>query len=173
VHVRVPAEPRIDRQTAAPASPERDNPGVLAPPPLIYLAGLVIGFAVQAALPRTSVAAAVRWPVGIVLIVIGGGLARAFFTAFARADTPVSPYGTPRALVTDGPYRISRNPGYLGMALAFAGIAVLAEALWTLAFLAVVLAVVDRGVIAREQRYLERAFGEEYRRYKRQTRRWL
>jgi protein-S-isoprenylcysteine O-methyltransferase Ste14 len=59
------------------------------------------------------------------------------------------------------------------MALAFAGIAVITGALWALICLAVVLVIVDRGVIAREERYLERKFGQEYRRYKTQTRRWI
>jgi protein-S-isoprenylcysteine O-methyltransferase Ste14 len=107
------------------------------------------------------------------MIVVGAALARAFFRAFTRASTPVSPYSTPRRLVTSGPYRISRNPGYLGMALAYAGIAVIAESLWALTILAVVLAVVDRGVIAREERYLERKFGAEYVLYRSRVRRWL
>ena len=77
------------------------------------------------------------------------------------------------ALVTTGPYRISRNPGYLGLALAYAGIAVLAHAVWVLAMLVPALVVVDRMVIAREERYLERRFGEQYSSYKRRTRRWL
>jgi protein-S-isoprenylcysteine O-methyltransferase Ste14 len=68
---------------------------------------------------------------------------------------------------------LSRNPGYLGMALAYAGIAVLSGALWVLVPLVPILIVVDRGVIAREERYLEARFGEEYRRYKGGTRRWL
>jgi protein-S-isoprenylcysteine O-methyltransferase Ste14 len=59
------------------------------------------------------------------------------------------------------------------MALAFAGIAVLSGALWALLALVPTLIVVDRGVISREERYLEGKFGEEYRRYKAQTRRWL
>jgi protein-S-isoprenylcysteine O-methyltransferase Ste14 len=50
---------------------------------------------------------------------------------------------------------------------------VITGALWALICLAVVLVIVDRGVIAREERYLERKFGQEYRRYKTQTRRWI
>jgi protein-S-isoprenylcysteine O-methyltransferase Ste14 len=155
------------------ASAEHDTPGVIAPPPLIYLGGLLIGFGLQALLAPTSVPELVRWPLGGALIVIGAFLARAFFRAFTSAGTPVSPYSTPRKLVTGGPYRISRNPGYLGMALVYAGIAVIAESLWPLAILAVVLAVVDRGVIAREERYLERKFGAEYLAYRSRVRRWL
>ncbi len=104
---------------------------------------------------------------------IGGGLARAFFRAFALADTPVSPYSESTALVTSGVYRWSRNPGYLGMTLAYAGIAVLAGAVWPLAVLPFVVLVVDRAVIAREERYLTRKFGQNYTDYRAKTRRWL
>lgn len=147
--------------------------GVIAPPPLVYLGGLVAGFALRSALPATPVRPAVRWPVGGGLLAIGSTLMGSFVRAFARAGTPVSPYSASTALVTTGPYRISRNPAYLGMALVYTGIAVSAEALWALAPLPVVLAVIDRGVIAREERYLDHRLGDEYRRYKQRTRRWL
>jgi protein-S-isoprenylcysteine O-methyltransferase Ste14 len=151
----------------------KDAPGVIAPPPLIYLGGLGIGFVLEALLPSVSVPGPLRWSLGSILVVAGLVLARSFFRALRRAHTPVDPYHATTALVTTGPYRLSRNPGYLGMALAFAGIAVLSGALWALRALVPTLIVVDRGVISREERYLERKFGEEYRRYKAQTRRWL
>jgi protein-S-isoprenylcysteine O-methyltransferase Ste14 len=117
-----------------------------------------------------------RVRIGARTIVEGGAgvaLARSFVTAFRRARTPVAPYRPTTAIVTTGPYVFSRNPAYLGMALAYAGIAVAAEALWVLAVLVPTLIVIDRGVIAAEERYLERKFGEEYLRYKARTRRWL
>ena len=76
------------------------------------------------------------------------------------------------ALVTTGPYRLSRNPGYLSLALIAGGVAVAAASLWTAAWLLVVLVVVDRAVIRREERYLEERFGDAYRRYRSATRRW-
>jgi protein-S-isoprenylcysteine O-methyltransferase Ste14 len=151
---------------------ERDQ-RVLAPPPLIYLGGLAIGFGLQALLPSTPLPGAVSWTVGGVGLVTGGALVRSFFRAFARARTPVSPYGAPTRLVTTGPYGLTRNPGYLGMALAYIGVAVMSQTLWALVPLVVVLVLVDRGVIAREERYLERTFGDEYRGYKRRVGRWV
>ena len=70
-------------------------------------------------------------------------------------------------------HRHHRNPAYLGMALTYLGIAAMSSAVWVLLPLPVVLAVIDRGVIAREERYLERKFGEEYLGYKRRVRRWV
>jgi protein-S-isoprenylcysteine O-methyltransferase Ste14 len=151
--------------------PEAAN--VVAPPPLIYVAGLAVGFILEALLPSASIPAVVSWGAGGALVVAGIVLARSFFQALGRADTTISPYSASSALVTTGPYAISRNPGYLGMALAYAGIAVLSGALWPFATLVPTLIVIDRGVIAREERYLDATFGNEYRRYKGAVRRWL
>jgi protein-S-isoprenylcysteine O-methyltransferase Ste14 len=150
-----------------------DTAGVVAPPPLIYLAGLAVGFALEALLPGSSVPAAVQWGLGGVLVVAGVALLLSFNTAFSRRGTAVEPWKPTTAIVTTGPYRISRNPAYLGMALVYAGVALMSDALWVLAPLPVVLAVVDRGVIAREERYLERKFGQEYVDYRSRVRRWL
>jgi protein-S-isoprenylcysteine O-methyltransferase Ste14 len=95
-----------------------------------------------------------------------------------RADTPIigEPFvpGKPTSsLITDGPFRYSRNPGYLGGAMVYTGIASLTNVLWVLLFLPVVLFVMQRTAIEREERYLERNFGEEYLRYKARVRRWI
>jgi protein-S-isoprenylcysteine O-methyltransferase Ste14 len=152
---------------------ERDVSGALAPPPLIYGVALLAGFGLEAVLPSPDIPDAVAWAVGLALLVGGGLLAGSFISAFRRARTPVDLRSPTTSLVTTGPYRISRNPGYLGLALAYAGIAMLAEAPWAFATLVPALVVVDRMVIAREERYLERLFGEDYLRYKARTRRWL
>jgi protein-S-isoprenylcysteine O-methyltransferase Ste14 len=150
-----------------------DTAGVVAPPPLIYLAGLGIGFGVNAAIGKGSLPPSVRVPVGGAAIIAGVGLLGSFVQAFGRAQTPVDPYTPSQAIVTDGPYRLSRNPGYLGMALTYAGIALVANAPWALVPLPVAIAVVDRGVIVREECYLERKFGATYVDYKRRVRRWI
>lgn len=155
------------------ASSATDAADVIAPPPLIYLGALGVGFGLELVLPSASVPSAVSWVAGAVLLTAGGILARSFFRALARARTTVSPYRPSTALVTNGPYRLSRNPGYLGMALAFAGIAIVSNAPWALAPLPVAIAVIDRGVIAREERYLEQKFGTAYTDYKRRVRRWV
>jgi protein-S-isoprenylcysteine O-methyltransferase Ste14 len=59
------------------------------------------------------------------------------------------------------------------MTMMYAGIAALANALWAIVFLPVALLVIQRGVIEREERYLERKFGEEYLNYKARVRRWI
>jgi protein-S-isoprenylcysteine O-methyltransferase Ste14 len=155
------------------ASEAREVAGVVAPPPLIYLAGLGIGFGLEALLPSASLDGAVRVPLGVVLIVAGLGFMGSFLGAFGRARTPVDPRRPTTAIVTGGPYRLTRNPAYLGMALLYSGIAILTGTLWAFASLVPTLLVIDRGVIAREERYLEAKFGEEYLRYRARVRRWV
>jgi protein-S-isoprenylcysteine O-methyltransferase Ste14 len=167
------ADSELGRPGAGGGAAERDAPGVIAPPPLIYLAGLAVGFGLDALLPSASLPDALAWTIGGVLLLVGLALAASFLAAFRRARTPVDPREPTTAIVTTGPYRLSRNPAYLAMTLAFTGITVLAGALWALIALVPTVIVVDRGVIAREERYLERKFGEEYLRYKTRTRRWL
>jgi protein-S-isoprenylcysteine O-methyltransferase Ste14 len=150
-----------------------DTAGVVAPPPLIYLAGLAVGFGLEALLPSASLPAWERWGVGGALVVAGVALLASFNTAFARKGTAVEPWKPTTAIVTTGPYRFTRNPAYLGMALLYFGIAVMSEALWVLVPLPFVLVVIDRGVIAREERYLERKFGQEYLDFKARVRRWI
>jgi len=150
-----------------------DTAGVVFPPPLIYLAGLAVGFGLEALLPGSSVPAAVQWIAGGVLVVAGGALLASFNTAFHRKGTAVEPWKPTTAIVTTGPYRLTRNPAYLGMALVYAGVALMSSALWVLVPLPLVLAVVDRGVIAREERYLEGKFGREYLDFKTRVRRWI
>jgi protein-S-isoprenylcysteine O-methyltransferase Ste14 len=155
------------------AAPKADTPGVIAPPPLIYLGALGVGFALDAVIGDASLPSSVARPVGAGLIGAGAGLMGTFVRAFGRARTPIDPYARSETIVTDGPYRLTRNPAYLGMTLTYAGIAIVANAPWALVPLPVVMAVIDRGVIAREERYLERKFGARYTDYKRRVRRWI
>jgi protein-S-isoprenylcysteine O-methyltransferase Ste14 len=155
------------------ASGERDIAGVLAPPPVIYAVALLAGFGLDALLPSPDLPSEVAWPVGVVLLAGGAFLLRSFLGAFRRARTPVDVRSPTTALVTTGPYRITRNPAYVGLALVYAGIVALAQAPWAYATLVLALVVVDRMVIVREERYMERRFGEDYRHYKARTRRWI
>ena len=144
----------------------------MAPPPLIYAVGLGAGFVLEWLLPDTDLPGALNLA-GIALMIAATFLAVAFFGALRRARTPVDPYSPTSALVTTGPYRLSRNPGYLAMALLYAGIALVSDTPWAFATLIPALLVIRYGVIAREERYLERLFGEEYARYRSRTRRWI
>lgn len=76
-------------------------------------------------------------------------------------------------MVTNGPYRFTRNPMYLGFTLLYLGAAFWVNTAWPVILLPLVLAVMHYGVIVREEAYLERVFAEEYRTYRQRVRRWL
>lgn len=159
--------------TPTEASPATETAGAIARPPRIYLGALGIGFGLDAVMGSRSLPSRVAIPVGSALIISGAGLLGSFAQAFRDAQTPIDPDTPSTAMVTNGPYRLTRNPAYLGMALACAGIALVSNAPWALAPLPVAIAIIDRGAIAREERYLERKFGAPYADYKRRVRRWL
>jgi protein-S-isoprenylcysteine O-methyltransferase Ste14 len=114
-----------------------------------------------------------QWLLGVLLIAPAVVLALWCLLLFRWAGTAVEPWHPSTVLVTGGPYRLSRNPIYLAMAVAFAGLACAVDSLWLLALLPVLVLALDRGVIAREEPYLQRRFGAAYRDYRVRVRRWL
>jgi protein-S-isoprenylcysteine O-methyltransferase Ste14 len=152
-----------------------DNPGVILPPPLIFAAFLGVGLAIDFFLFRVAsgVPAGGRYAAAAVLAAAALLLGFGALFRFRRAGTNPEPWRPTTAIVRDGVYRFTRNPMYLGMALLYAAIAVAADSAVALIFLVPLLVVIRYGVIAREERYLEAKFGDEYRRYQASVRRWL
>jgi len=153
----------------------KDHPGVIAPPPLIYLGFLLAGWAIERFGAELTLGLATDWRRGLALVLIVGGLLIDGVAAgqFRRLGTPPEPWKPTTALATDGPYRFSRNPIYLGFAITYLGFAVAMDSPVALALLIPCLIVVDRFVIAREERYLEGEFGDVFRAYRNEVRRWL
>jgi protein-S-isoprenylcysteine O-methyltransferase Ste14 len=147
--------------------------GVIAPPPLIYLAGVVLGLVLWNLAPSPFLPRGLGYGVGAVLIFIAVGISLWGVLEMRRAGTAVNPRIATTALVTTGPFRFSRNPLYVALTLCYLGIAIAAQSLWALALLPLVLAVMQYGVIYREERYLEDRFGAEYVLYKERVRRWI
>ncbi len=148
----------------------RDNAGVIAPPPLIALAAVLLGLALDWLLPAYVLTVLLTWPQRIVLAVIlfagAAGLAVPALRGFRSAGTHVEPWKPATALVTDGIFGWLRNPMYVGLTLILAGLAVLLASDWMLVMAVVFIAVIHFGVVKREERYLEAKFGDAYRAYK-------
>ncbi len=152
---------------------EEDRPKVVALPPLIYLAFLLMGFAMDYFRPVTVVPASVQYIAGFSVIALAGVIVVSAVLQFRRASTSFSTFAPATQLVTRGPYRLSRNPSYVALSLLYVGIGVAADNLWIVAGLVPILIVMHYGVIVREEQYLEREFGEEYLQYKASVRRWV
>ncbi|HXT06133.1 MAG TPA: isoprenylcysteine carboxylmethyltransferase family protein [Roseiarcus sp.] len=154
---------------------EPDSAGVRVPPPFVYLGTLLLGLAADRFVILRSFG--IDWELliatGALLIVAGAAIILAAAGLFRRLGANIPPSQTTTLIATTGPYRWTRNPMYLGMALIYAGLAIGFDGPLAFALLPFVLIAIQTQVIAREERYLEGKFGDDYRRYKVQVRRWL
>jgi protein-S-isoprenylcysteine O-methyltransferase Ste14 len=155
-------------------SDSADTAHVIIRPPIAWalavLAGLALDWLVQ--LPFVPVMLPAGW-LGATVFALALALAVWAIVTMTRAGSSV-PTNLPTATIVEtGPYRVTRNPIYLGMFLGLAGLAIAFDSLWLLAALAAFALVIRYGVVAREEAYLERRFGDVYRRYRARVRRWL
>jgi protein-S-isoprenylcysteine O-methyltransferase Ste14 len=143
------------------------------PPPAVYVTGLLLGWGTEAIRPTPDLPGIVA----LIAFILGLGLFALLDPAatarFKQAETNFIPWKPATALVTDGPYRFTRNPMYLGMAALYCGIALGTGLMWGLVLLPIVLAVIQFAVIRREEAYLEGLFGDTYRDYRAKVRRWI
>jgi protein-S-isoprenylcysteine O-methyltransferase Ste14 len=171
-----PQEPGMGKDQSAHEANTPGTAGVIARPPYLFLTALLLGLASDYLLPSPFAVVErdpLRWIIAGFLIVAGLALGIAGIRNFSDAGTPVPTYEPVRALVTAGIHAWSRNPIYVGLFLLYGGIAIAASSPWTL-LLALPLAITIRySVVGREEAYLERLFGDAYRKYKRRVRRWL
>ncbi len=150
-----------------------DNPGVVARPPLLYGAAFVVVLVFRWFWPIPIFGRAVAlWP-GLALIVLGVGTAIWGRRMMQAAGTSIDPALPTTAIVTSGPFRYSRNPLYLALSLLYLGLTLAFNTWWGIVVLVPILGIMHRGVVLREERYLEQKFGESYRQYRSKVRRYL
>ncbi len=171
------AAPRSDggEASAVGGSGAPDVAGVIALPPLIFLGFLAAAAVLEAVVPLPVLAAHAfpRYLAGAVLAAGGFVMIVMGMRRFQAAGTNIPPSLPTTALVVDGIYRRTRNPLYLGTTLVYLGLGVAAGSFWAIGLVVPLLWVINTGVIAREERYLERKFGDAYRAYKARVRRWV
>src|SRR5262245_55785378 len=150
--------------------------GVITRPPLLYLACLILGLVLDHMLPLPLTlpqTALVRWTAGGGLTLLGVTITAAGVRNFSRTGTPVPSNQPVRALVTTGIHGWSRNPIYVGMFVFYSCLGLAAPRPWLLVLTLPLAISLRYGVVAREETYLERRFGDAYRDYKARVRRWL
>ncbi len=152
---------------------ENDTPNVVAPPPLIFMSGLLVGGLLSWFFPAEFLPKSLARIIGIGLEVAGLAVIVTAIVQMRRAKTNVEPWKPTTAILDSGLYAVSRNPIYLGMISIYLGTTFLNNSIWFLPILPLVLLVIYYGVILREEKYLERKFGEEYLSYKNRVRRWI
>ncbi len=150
-----------------------DTAKVIAPPPLIFLSGLLLGGIVSWFYPVKMLNGGLAVVLGNLLFLIGIAVIAIVFLQMRKAKTNIEPWKPTTKILDTGFYGYSRNPIYVAMILIYLGISCFFNSLWFLPFLLIVLIVIHFGVILREEKYLENKFGEDYLDYKKRVRRWI
>lgn len=153
------------------------GPGVDFPPPFFFVAGFAIGWAIDRyvyhiATPTNPTFTRAMEVLGSALLLAGLTLAFWGIATFGRMKTAIFPNRDASHLVVAGPYKYTRNPMYSGLTIAYFGLSIMFLFVWPVLLLPLVLIAVYRFVIAREERYLATAFGDQYRQYQQQVGRW-
>jgi len=148
--------------------------GIKLIPPVAFVVAIAVAWIAErvVALP-TGLPAAVRQPVGWVVIVATVVFVVALFLDFRRRGTEYRVEKVPKVLVTDGAFAWSRNPGYVAMVIGTLAFTLVMDNLWVVPLAFVAAWVVQREVIVREEALLEREFGGDYRAYRARVRRWV
>jgi protein-S-isoprenylcysteine O-methyltransferase Ste14 len=150
-----------------------DNAAVIVRPPFLYIGAFVAVLLLRAFRPLPILdRPPTRW-LGVFTLLLGLALAVRGRRELTAAGTNVSPSRPATTIVSSGPYRLSRNPLYVALTLLFIGLTLAFDTWWGFVVLVPVLIVMHFGVVVREERYLTKKFGESYRQYRANVRRYL
>jgi protein-S-isoprenylcysteine O-methyltransferase Ste14 len=152
-----------------------DTAQVVALPPVLFLGALALAALLEVALPMPLLPLPPATGFGLGVLFVLGGLALLILGArrFRAAGTNIPPTLPTTALVVTGPYRWSRNPLYLALISVYVGLGLAARSSWALLLAVPLVILIHYGVVRREEVYLERKFGADYRAYRARVRRWL
>lgn len=154
------------------------GPGVRVPPPVPFIVGFLLAWLLERQLLHLGIAAPgptrdAGLAAGGLFIALGLGLALWGLATLLKARTPVLPFRAATQMVVEGPYRMTRNPMYVGFSLVYAGLALVLNWWWPLLLLPLVLIALYRLAVRLEERHLQAAFGEGYAVYRARVRRWM
>jgi len=153
----------------------KDNAGIFVPPPFIYAALFLFSYLMQRLEPLPGsffCSVTARW-VGSAFLIAGTFLVVPAVVQFIRRRTAILPVKPATELQTGGCYAISRNPMYLGLLIVYGGLAMCFGNWWTVLMIPVLVLIIHRYLIRREEAYLQRKFGQRYLEYKDRVRRWI
>jgi len=150
-----------------------DTPDLLVFPPILLGGAMLLGALLDWLHPVPLLPPVPAWVSGAALFVLSATLGVTAQKALNRAGTNIRPDQPTIALVTDGPYRRTRNPLYLAGLGVYLGVGCFINGLAPFLLFVPLVALLHRGIVLREERYLAAKFGEPYRAYLTQVRRWL
>ncbi len=158
-------------------SDDQDHAGVRIPPPVVALLTILIGFGLGSLIPLMDgfgFAAPLRYWIGGGIVVLAGYVFGYLpIKLFNKTEQDPKPWTTTPEIIVEGPYKITRNPMYVMMLIACVGFSIILAEAWILILTPVCGLVIYHTAIRHEEAYLEEKFGDSYRDYKKNVRRWL
>jgi len=174
---KIMGDQKQDNKNQNSESLNNESPGVIFPPPLILLIFLASGALLQFIFPLALLTpfsiGSLQFLAGLVIILSGIGLAFWGVRTFSKAGTNVATHQAALLVVVDGPYKFTRNPMYMGMQILLVGVGIMFSSQWFLLLWPIFFLVLRFGVVAREERYMEQKFGDQYVALLNKTRRWI
>jgi len=155
---------------------KKDSPGVFIPPPLFYAGFFLLSFILQGYFTIKHAFffhSRIANTLGVFIIITGMIFSIPAVRQFFKTKNTLIPIKPATSLQISGIYSISRNPMYTGLLLTYTGLAFIFGNWWTLFLIPFLIAVIIYLVILPEERYLGRAFGDEYSNYRKKVRRWI
>jgi|SRR5680860_421877 len=154
---------------------KKDGPGVYLPPPLLYVFIFLFSVLVQKQfpLPIAFFTTNISFVSGVIFVIAGLCIVLPALIKFLRTKNTLIPFLPANSLQTTGIYSITRNPMYLGLLILYIGIGFLKGNFYTMMLIPLVILVVNYLVIIKEEKYLIRAFGNDFLEYIKNVRRWI
>jgi len=157
------------------AKDDQDHDQLTVTPPVIFGIILAAGLLLHKLFPLAIMShpGTLSKVLASILFVMAGVIMVTTTRLMLRKKTDPRPDRPTTKIVTEGFFRYSRNPLYLSLTMVFAAISVYANSWWLVFLLPVFFLALERSVVFREEKYLERKFGDEYLRYKKKVGRWI
>lgn len=156
---------------------ESDRAAVRFPPPLVAVLIILVGYGLERVVPllaASTVPSVVRYGVGGLVVATAVAVLGVWpGILFRRSGQDPRPWTATPELIFEGPYRFTRNPMYLMMVLVCVGVALILASAWVLLLSPLCAWIIYLVAIRHEEVYLEHKFGDSYRSYKQQVRRWI
>lgn len=152
----------------------RDAPDIVVLPPVLFAGTVATGLAIHYFVwPARVLPPGAGRAIAVALIIIAAIIAWSAHTEMRKVGTNILPTQPTLAIATGGSFRFTRNPLYLSAICVY-----LAASLWVnsagmLGLTLPMVAVLHRGVVLPEERYLSAKFGEAYDQYRARVRRWI
>ena len=154
-------------------SEDTKGAAVKFPPPLVFLICLLGGFGINAIWPVGLIESAIMSYAGGTLVLLALIVLALLGFKFRQERVSIEPWKPTSKIMSTGLYAYSRNPIYLVFCIMVVGIGVTLNSFWIFISFVPAAFIVYHTAIAKEEKYLEQKFSEEYREYKSKVRRWL